>query len=59
MASDDPYELLLDGKPILVRFVITPLSPTSIRFEQAFSTDQGKTWEVNWIARDTRVASAD
>jgi len=49
----------LGGKPILVRFVITPLSPTSIRFEQAFSTDQGKTWEVNWIATDTRVASAD
>src|SRR5690349_1845926 len=45
----------LGDKPIRVRFVITPLSPTSIRFEQAFSADQGKTWEVNWIATDTRV----
>ena len=49
----------LGDKPIRVRFVITPLSPTSIRFEQAFSADQGKTWEVNWIATDTKVATND
>ena len=24
-------------------------------FEQAFSSDGGKTWEVNWIATDTRI----
>lgn len=48
----------LGDKPILVRFVITPLSKTEIRFEQAFSADQGKTWEVNWIATDTKVADA-
>jgi hypothetical protein len=29
------------------------------RFEQAFSDDGGKTWEVNWIATDTRTTSAD
>jgi hypothetical protein len=45
----------LDGRPILVRFVITPLTPDSIRFEQAFSADAGKTWEVNWIATDERL----
>ena len=28
---------------------------TSCRFEQAFSDDGGKTWEVNWIATDTRA----
>jgi hypothetical protein len=28
-----------------------------VRFEQAFSDDGGKTWEVNWIAVDTRVKS--
>ena len=39
---------------ILVRFVITPISPTEIHFEQSFSNDEGKTWEVNWIATDTR-----
>jgi len=37
------------------RFVISEITPTSCRFEQAFSDDGGKTWEVNWIATDTRV----
>lgn len=45
----------LDGRAIFVRFVITPLTPDSIRFEQSFSDDAGATWEVNWIATDTRV----
>lgn len=45
----------LDGRPILVRFVITVLSADACRFEQSFSGDGGKTWEVNWIATDTRV----
>jgi len=44
----------LGGKPIVVRFVISDIRPDSIRFEQAFSADGGKTWEVNWIATDTR-----
>jgi len=44
----------LGPRAILVRFVITPISPDSIRFEQAFSDDGGRTWEVNWIAEDTR-----
>jgi hypothetical protein len=30
-------------------------SPNSARMEQSFSPDGGKTWEVNWIAEDTRV----
>jgi hypothetical protein len=46
---------MLDGRPILVRFVISDITPGSCRFEQAFSGDGGKTWEVNWIATDTRV----
>ena len=44
-----------NGRAILVRFVITKLTQDSYRFEQAFSDDGGKTWEVNWIAVDTRV----
>ena len=43
------------GKPILVRFVIDVLDADHCRFEQAFSADGGATWEVNWIAFDTRV----
>ena len=43
------------GRKIRVRFVMTDITPRSARFEQAFSDDGGKTWEVNWIATDTRV----
>jgi len=43
------------GKPILVRFVVDILDADHCRFEQAFSADGGDTWEVNWIAFDTRI----
>lgn len=43
------------GKPILARFVIDVLDADHCRFEQAFSADGGATWEVNWIAFDTRM----
>jgi hypothetical protein len=42
-------------KKILVRFVISDITANSCHFEQAYSTDNGKTWEVNWIADDTRI----
>lgn len=45
----------LDGRAILVRFVISDISADSARFEQAFSEDGGRTWETNWIAVDTRI----
>jgi hypothetical protein len=45
----------LDGRAILSRFVISDISATSCRFEQAFSADWGSTWEPNWIAVDTRI----
>ena len=44
-----------NGRAIFVRFVISDIKPDSCRFEQAFSEDDGKTWEVNWIAIDSRV----
>ena len=47
----------LDGRPIFVRFVISDITPSSAHFEQAFSGDGGKTWEVNWIATDTRTGA--
>jgi hypothetical protein len=46
---------MLNGRAILVRFVISDITANSCRFEQAFSDDGGKTWEVNWIATDTRM----
>ena len=45
----------LNGRAILVRFLILPVSADSIRFEQSYSDDGGKTWELNWVAVDTRV----
>lgn len=47
---------MLDGRKILVRFLIIPLGADQWRFEQAYSADNGKTWEDNWIAVDTRLA---
>lgn len=44
-----------DGRQILVRFVIESTGADSCRFEQAFSADAGATWELNWIAVDTRA----
>jgi hypothetical protein len=38
------------GKAILVRQVWSDITPTSHRFEQAFSDDGGKTWEINFVA---------
>jgi hypothetical protein len=47
----------LNGRSIYVRFVITRRTRDAIHFEQAFSADGGKTWEVNWIADDIRTPS--
>jgi hypothetical protein len=44
-----------NGRMILVRFVVEEIGADSCRFEQSFSDDGGKTWEVNWIVVDTRV----
>ena len=43
------------GKTVLVRFVWTKTNTDSPRFEQSYSDDGGKTWEVNWITDQTRV----
>jgi hypothetical protein len=38
-----------------VRYRWSDISATTARWEQAFSTDKGETWETNWIMRSTRV----
>ena len=45
-----------NGVPILCRFHWTVHSPEKAGWEQAFSTDDGATWEVNWEMVETRVA---
>jgi len=46
---------LLNGRAILVRFIWSKTTTNSPHFEQSFSDDGGKTWEVNWITDQTRV----
>lgn len=43
------------GKPILVRFRFVNVSRRRFYFEQAFSGDDGKSWEVNWKASFERT----
>jgi hypothetical protein len=45
----------INGKTILIRFVWTNMTTSTPHFEQSFSDDGGKTWEVNWITDQTRV----
>jgi hypothetical protein len=49
--DQEPYE----GRTIFVRFIWSGITANSAHFEQAFSTDGGKTWETNWITDQTRV----
>lgn len=44
------------GKLVQVRFDWRRLSPDCARWEQAFSYDQGRTWETNWIMQFERSA---
>jgi hypothetical protein len=46
---------VVNGRTILVRFVISAITPDSAIFEQFFSPDGGRSWELNWRAIDTRI----
>jgi hypothetical protein len=48
----------LDGRAIYVRFTWSNITSAAPHFEQAFSADGGRTWEVNWITEQTRVEGA-
>ena len=50
--SDETFE----GRPVKVRGIFTPISSSSAQWEQAFSPDDGRTWETNWVMRYTRTA---
>ncbi|AHC32568.1 hypothetical protein SPOA0272a (plasmid) [Ruegeria pomeroyi DSS-3] len=50
--SDDSFE----GKPIKVRFIWLRQDADSCRWEQAFSTDGGASWETNWTMQFSRAA---
>ncbi|GGA41012.1 hypothetical protein [Dyella nitratireducens] len=45
----------LRGKPIKVRFTWSQITPNTAHWEQAYSGDDGRTWETNWIQDVRRV----
>jgi hypothetical protein len=48
--GDDFFE----GRPVRVRFIWSPLTANKCRWEQAFSVDEGQSWETNWIMTFSR-----
>ncbi len=51
---DDSFE----GAPIRVRYHWTRISANAARWQQSFSPDGGKTWEMNWVADFERRTAA-
>jgi hypothetical protein len=48
----------LNGRVILIRYVWSEITANSAHFEQSYSDDGGKTWEVNWVTDQWRVNDA-
>ena len=44
-----------DERPIRVRFTWSGVTTSTPHWEQAFSDDDGETWETNWVADFERV----
>jgi len=45
---------VIDGKTIRTRYTWSKITATSAHWEQAFSSDAGRTWETNWYMDFTR-----
>ena len=43
-----------NGTPVTVRFRWSRIETNSAVWDQAFSTDGGQTWEINWVMEFTR-----
>lgn len=46
---------VVGGKTVRTRFVWSRITAKSARWEQALSSDAGKTWDTNWVMEFTRV----
>ena len=42
------------GITVICRYRWSDITPDSVRWEQALSADDGKTWETNWVMSMTR-----
>lgn len=49
----------LNGRPVRTRLIWSHITPTSARWEQAYSHDAGETWETNWIMEFQRAAARE
>lgn len=47
-----------DNQPVRVRFTWSGTRSGTPRWEQAFSADEGKSWETNWTMSFTRIDAA-
>jgi len=43
------------GRPIVVRYTWSDITPNSAKWQQAFSDDSEKTWETNWVMEFRRI----
>jgi hypothetical protein len=46
-----------DGRPVKVAFHWSGISERAARWSQAFSYDEGRSWELNWTMDFTRVGA--
>jgi len=53
--GDDAHQ----GTPVRVRFVWSGITAETARWEQAFSADDGATWELNWVMDFTRTGPGE
>ena len=49
-------EGILNGKRIRTRYTWSKITATSAHWEQANSSDEGKTWQTNWYMDFTRIS---
>ncbi|MGH9887092.1 MAG: hypothetical protein ACREBE_16320, partial [bacterium] len=47
-----------EGRPIRVRYTWSHIGTARPRWEQAYSADDGRTWETNWVMDYTRDEGA-
>ncbi|GCE15422.1 DUF1579 domain-containing protein [Tengunoibacter tsumagoiensis] len=43
-----------DGQPLHLRLIWDELTESTVRWQQAFSFDEGKSWDTNWVMQFTR-----